>query len=88
MVYVHSNLHLIYKQRQEWLKGKTKMWDVFSNDMVLDNTTEVALANMDLNDLVLKSVTFDHGDPMEGSSSTPANADRQMGKEEEEGGGG
>jgi hypothetical protein len=31
-MYVHTNLHLIYKQREEWLKGKTKMWDVFSDD--------------------------------------------------------
>jgi hypothetical protein len=34
MVYVHTNLHLIYRQREEWLKGKTKMWDAFPDDMV------------------------------------------------------
>jgi hypothetical protein len=26
MVYVHTNLHLIYRKREEWLKGKTNMW--------------------------------------------------------------
>jgi hypothetical protein len=36
MVYVHNNLHLIYRQREEWVKGKTKMWDVFLDDMGLD----------------------------------------------------
>ena len=50
MVYVHTNLCLIYRQREEWLKGKTKMWDVFLDDMGLDNSVELALANMDLND--------------------------------------
>ena len=25
MVYVHTNLHLIYRKREEWVKGKTKM---------------------------------------------------------------
>ena len=65
MVYVHSNLHLIYRKREE-------------------NSTELALANMDLNDPVLELVTFDNGYPMEGSSSTSVVADRQMGGEEEE----
>ena len=65
------------------MKGKTKTWDVFLDDMGLDNTIELALANMDLNDPVLEPVTFDDGDPMEGSSSTPTDADCQMYKEEE-----
>jgi hypothetical protein len=54
MVYVHSNLHLIYRMREEWLKGKTKMWDVFLDDMGLDNNVELALANLDLNEPVLE----------------------------------
>jgi hypothetical protein len=58
MVYVHTNLSLIYRQREEWLKGNTKMWDVFLDDMGLDNTVELALANLDLNELVLKPVTL------------------------------
>ena len=57
------------------MKGKTKMWDVFPDDMGLDNSTELALANMDLNDPVLEPVTFDDSDRMEGSSSTAADAD-------------
>jgi hypothetical protein len=69
VVYVHTNLRLIYKQREEWLKGKTKMWDVFSDDKGLNNNVELALANLDLNELVLEPVTFDDGDPLEGSSS-------------------
>ena len=52
MVYVHTNLRLIYKQREEWVKGKTKKWDVFLDDMDLDNSAELALANMDLNNQV------------------------------------
>jgi hypothetical protein len=63
VVYVHTNLRLIYKQREEWLKGKTKMWDVFSDDKGLNNSVELALANLDLNELVLDPVTFDDGDP-------------------------
>ena len=36
-VYVHSNLRLIYRKKEEWAKGKTKMWDVFPNDMGLES---------------------------------------------------
>ena len=43
----------------------------------------MALANLDLNDPVLEPVTFDDSDPLEGSSSTPANIDPQMVEEEE-----
>jgi hypothetical protein len=42
MLYVHTNLNLIYRQREEWLKGKTKMWDVYPYDMGLDNSVELA----------------------------------------------
>jgi hypothetical protein len=69
VVYVHTNLRLIYKQREEWLKGKTKMWEMFSDDKGLNNSVELALANLDLNELVLEPITFDDGDPLEGSSS-------------------
>ena len=68
MVYVHTNLRLLYRQREEWLKEKTKRWDVFPDDMGLDNNVELALANLDVNELVLESITFDDGDPLEGSS--------------------
>ena len=84
MVYVHTNLHLIYRKREEWVKGKTKMWDVFPDDIGLDNSTELALSNLDLNDPVLELVMFDDSDPLEGSSSTPAYLDPQMGGEEKE----
>jgi hypothetical protein len=43
--------------------------------MVLDSSVELALANLDLNEPVLELVTFDDGDPLEGSSSTQAEAD-------------
>ena len=85
MVYVHTNPHLIYKQREEWLKGKIKMWYVFPNDMGLDSSGSLALANMDLNDPVLELVIFDDGDPLEGSSSTPTDADFRLEIEEEGG---
>ena len=78
MVYVHTNLRLIYRKRQEWLKGRTKMWDVFLDDMGLDNNIELALANMDLTDPVLEPVTFDD-EPNEGSSSTPADITSDLG---------
>ena len=60
------------------------MWDVFLDDMGLDNNTKLALANLDLNNPVLESVTFDDSDPLEGSSSTPADIDPRMGGEEKE----
>jgi hypothetical protein len=69
VVYVHTNLHLLYRQREEGLKGKTKMWDMFSDEMGLNNSVDLALANLDLNELMLELVTFDDGDPLEGSSS-------------------
>jgi len=81
---VHSNLCLIYKQREEWLKGKTKMWDVFLNDMGLDSGVELALANLDLNEPVLEPITFDDGDPLEGSSTTSTDAQIALDIEEEE----
>jgi hypothetical protein len=73
-VYMHTNLHLICKQREEWFKGKTKMWDVFSDDMDLDSSVEFALANLDLND----------GDPLEGTSSTLADVQIALDIEEDE----
>jgi hypothetical protein len=79
MVYVQTNLRLIYRQREEWLKGKTKMWDVFPNDMGLDDIVELALANMDLNDPVLEPVTFEDDIPLEGSSSTAVDPVPQFG---------
>ena len=48
---------------------------MFPDDMGLDDNVELALANMDLNDPVLEPVTFDDGHPLEGSSSTPVDAD-------------
>ena len=69
------------------MKGKTKMWDVFPDDMGLDDSVELALANMDLNDPVLEPMTFDD-ESLEGSSSTPTNAagagDLGLGIEEED----
>lgn len=60
------------------------MWDVFPDDMGLDSSVELALANMDLNDPVLEPVRFDDGDIVEGSSSTPADAKATMDTGEEE----
>lgn len=84
MVYVHTNLCLIYRQREEWLRGKKKMWDVFPNDMITDNSVELALANMDLNDPVLDPVRFDDDDTIEGSSTTPTNAEATFDIREED----
>jgi hypothetical protein len=53
----------------------------------LNNSVELALANMDLNELVLESVTFDDGDPLEGSFSTSTNARIALDMGEEEDGG-
>jgi hypothetical protein len=58
MVYVHSNFYLIYRMTDEWLKEKTKLWDVFPNDMRLDNIVELEIAVLDLNELVLEMVTY------------------------------
>jgi hypothetical protein len=79
MVYVHTNLHIIYKQREEWVKGKKKMWDAFPDDMGLDDSVVLALANMDLNDPVLEPVTFEDDISLEGSSSTTADSVPQIG---------
>ena len=81
MVYVHTNLRLIYRKRQDWLKGKTKMWDVFLDDTSLDDNIELALANMDLNEPVLESITFDEDneEPLDESSSTPADGATVLG---------
>jgi hypothetical protein len=88
MVYVHSNLCVIYKMRNKWLKRKTKMWDVFPHNMGLDNNIESTLANLDLNEPMLEPITFDEGDPLERLSSTPTNANLELDTEEEEEDGG
>ncbi len=49
--------------------------------MGLDTNVELALANMDLNDPVLELVRFDD---LEGSSSTPIDAEATMDTGEEE----
>jgi hypothetical protein len=64
---------------EEWVKGKTKMWDVFPDDLGLDDSVELALANMDLNDPVLEPITFENDIPLEGSSSTAADPIPQIG---------
>jgi hypothetical protein len=91
MVYVHTNLCRIYMKSQESLKGKTKMWDVFLDDMGLDGIIELALANMDLNELVLEPITFDEDneEPLDESSTTPTCGATELGlgiEEEEDGG--
>jgi hypothetical protein len=52
----------------------------------LNNSVELELANLHLNELVLESITFDDGDPLEGSFSTSTNARiaLDMWEEEEE----
>ena len=52
----------------------------------MNNSVELALANLDLNELVLESVNFDDGDPLEGSFSTSTNAQIALDMGEEDGG--
>jgi hypothetical protein len=68
---------------------KTKIWDVFPDDMGLENNVELALTNVYLNEPMLEPVTFDDGDPLEGpsSTSTDANLGLDIHEEEEEDGG-
>jgi hypothetical protein len=54
--------------------------------MGLDSSVELALANLYLNEPVLGPITFDDGDPLEGSSSTPTDAQIALDIEEEEDG--
>ena len=51
---------------------------------ILDISVELALANLDLNEPVLVPVTFDDGDTVEGSSSTPADAEMTLDTKEED----
>jgi hypothetical protein len=60
---------------------------VVLDDMGLDSNVELTLATLDLNEPVLEPITFDYGDPLEGSSSTPVDADLALDIEEEEDGG-
>jgi hypothetical protein len=47
---------------------------VFHDDMGFDNNIELAIANLDLNEPILEPITFDDGDPLEGSCSTSTDA--------------
>jgi hypothetical protein len=64
---------------------KTIMWDVFPDDMGLDNSVELALVKLYLNKPMLELVSFDDGDPLEGSFSTPVDADLGLDIEEDGG---
>jgi hypothetical protein len=68
------------------VKGKKKMWGVFLDDICMDNI-ELALAILLLNELVLELITFEDGDPLEGSLFTPTDADLGLDREEEDDGG-
>jgi hypothetical protein len=52
--------------------------------MIWDNSVELALANLDLNEPMLDMVIFDDGDPLEGSYFTPTDAQIALDIEEEE----
>jgi hypothetical protein len=52
---------ILYIGKVRVVDGRTKMWDVFLNDMGINNTFELALAKLDLNKLVLELVTVDDG---------------------------
>jgi hypothetical protein len=43
------------------------MWDVFPDDMGLDNSVELALAKLNLNEPILEPITFDDSDPLRGA---------------------
>lgn len=64
------------------MKGKTKKWDVFPDDMGLDNSVELAIINLNLNEPMLDPITFGDGDTVEGSSSTPTNVEMTLDTEE------
>lgn len=49
----------------------------------LDNSLELALANMDLNASVVQQVTSNDDDPLEGSSFTPTDVDIALDIEQE-----
>jgi hypothetical protein len=49
------------------------------------SSVELALAYLDFNEQMLEMVTFDDGDPLEGSSSTPTDADLGLDIEEDGG---
>eukprot|EP00253_Pinus_taeda_P027275 PITA_27275 len=67
----YGNLYSVKKSRLEQSRAETM-------------GVELALANMDLNDLVLEPIRFDDGDTVEGSSSTPTDAKATMDTGEEE----
>ena len=50
----------------------------------LDSSVELALANLDINEPVLEPITFDDGDTLEGSSSTPVDAEITLDTKEED----
>ncbi|KAH9328771.1 hypothetical protein KI387_000879, partial [Taxus chinensis] len=63
------------------------MWNVFPDEIGLNNSFELALVNLDINESVQELVTFDDGigDLSEGSSATPENEDLGLEGLEEEG---
>ena len=60
------------------------MWDVFLDNMGLEKSVELELANLDLNEPMLELLTFDDGDTLEGSSSTQVDVEITLDIEEED----
>lgn len=58
---------------------------MFTDEMGIDSTIQLALANLYLNKPLLELITFDDGDPLEGSSSTSIDVNLGLDIDEEEG---
>jgi hypothetical protein len=83
---VHNNLCLVYRAKEERLRRKAKMWDVFLDYMDIDSTFGLAFANLELHEPILKLITFDDGigDPNKGPSTILVDANLAMEDLEEE----
>eukprot|EP00253_Pinus_taeda_P014580 PITA_14580 len=78
----YGNFYSVKKSKLEHSMAETMVY-VHTN-LRLIYSVELALANLDLNEPVLEPATFDDGDTVEGSSSTPIDAKKTLDTEEED----
>ncbi|KNA13370.1 hypothetical protein SOVF_117590 [Spinacia oleracea] len=58
LVYVHTNLRMIFKKKEEYKTGPSSYWDVGGDDLLVDNEYNEAFENLFLDDPDIEATFF------------------------------
>ena len=61
LVFIHSNLRLLSRKKNEYLDGPCKYWDINGDDICIDEPIDLELANCSLEDPTLVGTSFATG---------------------------